>query len=127
VTPIFAVCLTEPDVPVTTTVADPIFAALLAVNVSVLVLLVVAGLIVAVTPLGNTDVVNVTLPLKPSVGLSVIVAGELLLPCATFNDPGVIDKPKFGPAATTVSANFTGLIPAVVAEIATVPGFAEVV
>jgi hypothetical protein len=120
------VCTVLPDVPVTVIVAGPVVAELLAVNVSVLVLVVVAGLNAAVSPLGNPEAVKVTLPVNPPVGLTVIVVGEPLLPCVTLNDPGAADKLKFGPPVTTVSANFTGARPVVVAVIVTAPGLAGV-
>jgi hypothetical protein len=62
-----------PDVPVMFTVAAPVVAVLLAVNVTVLV--VVAGFVLndAVTPLGRPEADKVTLPLKPFCGVTVIV------------------------------------------------------
>jgi hypothetical protein len=62
------------------TVAAPVVAALLAVNVNVLV--VVAGFVLndAVTPLGNPDADKVTLPLKPLSGAIAIVLAPLV-PC----------------------------------------------
>jgi hypothetical protein len=122
----FVVCTVVPDVPVTVIVAGPVVAELLAVKVSVLTLVVVAGLNAAVTPLGNPEAVSVTLPVKPPVGFTVIVVGELL-PWMTLSDPGAADKLKFGPPVTTVSVNFTGDRPVVVAVIATVPGLAGAV
>lgn len=53
------------DVPTIVTVAVPVEAVLLAVNVRVLVLVVLAGLNDAVTPAGNPDADRLTLPLKP--------------------------------------------------------------
>jgi hypothetical protein len=54
-----------PELPVIVTVTVPVAAVLLAVNVSELVLVVLAGLKDAVTPLGNPVADRLTLPLKP--------------------------------------------------------------
>ena len=64
------------------TVAVPVVAALLAVSVSVLVPVVLAGLKDAVTPLGRPEADKLTLPVKPLVGCTVIVLVPLP-PCAT--------------------------------------------
>jgi len=71
-----------PDVPVIVTVAVPVVAVPLAVSVSVLVPVVLVGLKDAVTPAGNPDADKLTLPVKPLVGLTVIVLVPLP-PCAT--------------------------------------------
>jgi hypothetical protein len=62
-----------PEVPVMVTVAAPVVAVLLAVNVNVLV--VVAGFVLndAVTPLGRPEADKLTLPLNPFCGVTVIV------------------------------------------------------
>ena len=62
-----------PDVPPMVMVDVPMAA--VAVAASVTVLVEVVGLVpnVAVTPLGNPDAVNVTLPLNPLRGVTVIV------------------------------------------------------
>jgi hypothetical protein len=70
---IVVVCVRPPEVPVTVTVKVPVAAVLLAVNVNVLVVVVLDGLNVAVTPLGNPEADKLTLPLKPFIGLTVIV------------------------------------------------------
>jgi hypothetical protein len=72
-----------PDVPVTVTVAGPGVAEPLAVSVRVLVLLVLVGLKIAVTPLGRPEAANPTLPVNPPTSATVIV----LVPPAP---PGVI-------------------------------------
>jgi hypothetical protein len=54
-----------PDVPVIVTVAVPVVAELLAVNVSVLVPAVLVGLNTAVTPEGNPDAARLTVPVNP--------------------------------------------------------------
>ena len=56
----------------------PVVAVLLAVSVSVLVLVVLPGLNDAVTPLGRTEVARLTLPVKPFVGLIVMVLAPLV-------------------------------------------------
>jgi hypothetical protein len=57
-----------------------VVAALLAVNVSVLVVAVLLGLNDAVTPLGRPDADKLTLPLKPFCGVTVMVLAPLV-PC----------------------------------------------
>jgi hypothetical protein len=69
-----------PEVPVMVTVAEPVLAVALAVNVNVLVVMAGFGLNTALTPLGRSDVDKVTLPLKPFCGLTVIVL-VLFAPC----------------------------------------------
>jgi len=56
----------------------PVVAVPLAVNVSVLVLVVLLGLNDAVTPLGRTEVARLTLPVKPFWGVTVIVLAPLV-------------------------------------------------
>lgn len=60
------------------TVAVPVVAVLLAVNVSVLVVVAEAGLNDAVTPLGRPDADRLTLPVKPFTGVTVTVSVPLL-------------------------------------------------
>ena len=80
----------------------PVVAVLLALKLAVLVVLEGFGLNEAVTPVGKVDVENVTLLLKPFVGLTVIV--ELReLPRGTFKLVGEAERLKFGcPAVFTV-------------------------
>lgn len=72
------VAVTLPEVPVIVTVAAPVVAVLLAVNVSTL--LPVAGLVpnAAVTPLGSPDAARVTLPVNPPTSVTVMVSVALL-------------------------------------------------
>ena len=63
------------------TVAVPVAAVLLAVSVNVLVVVALAGLKAAVTPLGRPEAERATLPVKPFFGVTVIVLGPLA-PCA---------------------------------------------
>lgn len=97
---IVAVCTKLPDVPVTVTVAGPVVALPLAVNVRTLV--VVAGFVpnAAVTPVGKPVAASVTLPLKPPVPAIVIVLVLLAPPCAMLTLDGLADRLKFGGAPT---------------------------
>jgi len=67
---------------VTVTVEVPGVAVLLAVNVSVLVLVVGFALNDGVTPVGRPDAARVTLPVNPFVGVTVMVLFPLP-PCGT--------------------------------------------
>jgi hypothetical protein len=60
------------------TVAVPVVAVLLAVKVTVLLVVVLPGLKEAVTPLGRPEADKLTLPVKPFVGLTVMVLLPLL-------------------------------------------------
>ena len=73
-----------PEVPVMVTVAAPVVAVALAVNVSTLVPVVGFVPNVAVTPLGRPDAASVTLPVNPSTSCTVMVLVPLL--------PWLIDK-----------------------------------
>lgn len=57
--------VSAPEVPLIVTVTVPVVAVPLAASVKVLVLVVLAGLNDAVTPLGRPDADNATLLLKP--------------------------------------------------------------
>jgi hypothetical protein len=59
------------------TVAVPVVAAALAVNVTVLLVVVLPGLKDAVTPLGRPEADKLTLPLNPFTGLTVMVLPPL--------------------------------------------------
>jgi hypothetical protein len=74
-----------PDVPVIVTVEVPAATPEFAVSVSTLLVVDDVGLNAAVTPLGRPVAVNVTVPVNPPTGFTVIV----LVPPAP---PGVIDK-----------------------------------
>jgi hypothetical protein len=77
------------------TVVVPVVAVALAVNVRRLV--VVVGFVPkpAVTPLGKPEALKVTLPVKPSIGLTVIVLVPLL-PCVTVTVFGLAERLKSG-------------------------------
>lgn len=77
----------------------PILVLLLAVNVSVLELLVGLGLNDALTPLRRPEAKNVTLPLKPFNGTMLIVA-EPLAPRLMLRPVGEAASVKFGAAVT---------------------------
>lgn len=88
--------------PVIVTVDVPVAAVALAVSVRVLEEVAGFGLKAAVTPLGKPDADRVTFPLKPLIGVIVIVL-EPLLPCTTFSKVGLEDKEKFLAAGVTVT------------------------
>ena len=91
-----------PDVPVTVTLAVPVFA--VALDVKVNTVLDDAGLRLnaAVTPLGKPDAEKVTLPVKPFAGVMEIVL-VLVVPCTTATLLGLADKENVG-ADVTVKA-----------------------
>ena len=80
--------------PVTVTVAVPVAAVALAARVKVLDVVDAAGLKLAVMPVGRLDAENVTFPVKPLIGVTVIVL-VLLLPCTTLTAVGFEDNEKF--------------------------------
>ena len=96
VSEIVVVCVRLPDVPVIVMVAVPVVAVLLAVSVRRLV--DVAGFVpkLAVTPEGKPDADSVTLPLKPSTGVTVMVVVPPAPPCVMVTLPGEADKLKVG-------------------------------
>lgn len=97
----------DPLVPVTVTVAVPAVAVLEAVRVSTLlvpVVVVVAGLKLAVTPEGKPLAVNDTAPAKPLRRVMAIVLVPLA-PWFTVRVAGLADREKSGvPDADTVRA-----------------------
>ena len=68
-----AVAVSVPEVPVTVTEYVPAAAVLLALKARELVLVVLAGVKTAVTPLGNPVAERATVPLKPFLALTIIV------------------------------------------------------
>jgi hypothetical protein len=88
---IVVVCFVLPEVPVIVTVAAPVVALAVAVKVSLLVVVDGFGLNAAVTPAGRPDAENVTLPLNPLRGATVIVLVPVL-PSTTVTAFGEADK-----------------------------------
>jgi hypothetical protein len=77
--------------PVTVTFVVPVVAFAAAVNVNVLVEVAGFGLKPAVTPDGSVPVLKLTLPLKPLIGVIVIVL-VAVWPCMTLTEPGFADR-----------------------------------
>lgn len=98
------VWVSDPETPVTVTVAGPVVAVELALSVRTL--LDVVGLVpnVAVTPAGNPDAESVTDPVNPFSGFTVMVLLPLL-PCVTVNEAGEADNVKSGVAVPPQPAN----------------------
>jgi uncharacterized membrane protein len=95
-----AVAVSVPEAPVTTTEYVPVAAVLLALKARELLLVVLAGVKAAVTPLGNPAADRLTLPLKPFLALIVIVL--LPLPArGTVSDAVEAARVKLG--TTTVN------------------------
>ena len=92
---IVVLCVKDPLVPVTVTLAVPVAAVLDAAKVTLLVPVVDAGLKLAVTPVGKPLAARATVPVKPFSGLTVMV---LLAdaPWATERLAGLADREKFG-------------------------------
>lgn len=93
------VFVTLPETPVIVTVVVPVAAVLLAINVKELLLVVTAGLNVAVTPDGRPDADKVTFPLKPFWGVSVTVVPAPLPPCVRVRAVGDAESVKVGVGA----------------------------
>ena len=92
-------CDRVPDLPLTLTLKVPVVAELPTVNVNVLAEAEAFGLKVAVTPVGRLDAEKLTLPVKPRIGLMVIVEVRVL-PRATLRLLGDAERLKFGPRFT---------------------------
>ena len=86
-----------PEVPVIVTVAAPVVAVALAVNVSTLVPVVGFVPNAAVTPLGRPDAARVTLPLNPPTSVTEIVLVPLP-PWVTVTLLGEAESVKLGVA-----------------------------
>lgn len=99
--------MVAPDVPVTVTLKVPSAAVLVAFRVRVLAPPVVLdGLKEAVTPLGKVEAVRLMVPVKPKVGVTVIVLWTLP-PCVSVKALGL--AANVNPGTPAVSANFTGV------------------
>lgn len=94
-----AVAETLPDVAVMVNEAVVTGAELLAVSVSLLVVVALAGLKAAVTPLGNPEMVRLTAPVKPLTGVTVMVLVPDV-PCVMLRLAGAA-------ASVTAGAPFT--------------------
>lgn len=97
-----------PDVPVMVTADVPKAAVALAVRVNVLVVVVGFGLNPAATPLGRPEAPNVTLPVKPLCGTTVIAVVPLL-PCASLRELGLAVKLKPVPGTTSTTTGFDSM------------------
>ena|ERR1039457_2619583 len=113
-----AVALSAPDVPVTTAAYVPATAVVLAAKVTVLLLVVVAGLKTAVTPVGNPVAVSKTVPVNPLAGVtvSVLLALPLLGSVKLLTEEA---RPKLG--TTTVRAMAAVLVTVVPAALVLLP------
>jgi hypothetical protein len=109
----------KPEVPVTVTVAVPVAAVLLAVNVRTLEEVAGFGLNDAVTPLGKPEAEKVTLPANPFEGVIVTVLVPLV-PCVIVTLVGDADRLKSGVGAaftlrlTVVVWTVVPLVPVIV-------------
>jgi hypothetical protein len=92
---IVVVFVRRPAVPAMVTFTRPVAAVALAVSVKVLVLVALAGLKIAVTPLGRPDADKLMLLLKPFTGLTVIMLVPLL-PCVMVKLLGDAESEKRG-------------------------------
>jgi hypothetical protein len=113
----------------TVTIADPVVATLLAISVNVLEPVDGFGLNNAVTPLGRPDADNVTLPVKPFSGVTLIVVAPLP-PCGIPKVLSSEESVKFAPGFTvtetvavcvkppTVPVTVTVAVPVVAAPVA---------
>ena len=102
-----------PDFAVMVNVVVPIDAEALAVSVSVLVEVALAGLKAAVTPVGNPPAVRLTAPVKPFTGVTVMV---LLpdVPCVTLRLAGAAPNVTLGaPFTVTLTVTEADNVPAV--------------
>src|SRR6267378_2558372 len=112
-------CDRVPDLPLTLTLKVPVVAEPPTVNVSVLAEVEEFGLKVAVTPVGRLDAEKLTLPVKPRIGLMVIVDVPVL-PRATLRLLGDAERLKFGPGFTVRAIVVVCVSPADVPVIVTV-------
>jgi hypothetical protein len=97
-----AEAVSVPEVPVIVTVARPVVAVLVAVNVRTLE--PVAGFVpkLAVTPAGRPVAVKVTLPVKPLAAVTLTVSGALA-PCVTDSTAATGASVKLGGAFTVTA------------------------
>jgi hypothetical protein len=112
VTPIEAVLLTVPYVPVMVTLDVPAATELPAVNVTVLALALVAGLKDAVTPFGRPAAAKLTVPLKPFCAFTARVV-LALVPGVTVIAVGVAASVNVGTTMVTLTVVALLSVPAV--------------
>lgn len=106
----FVVWLKLPEVPVMVMAWLPGAADVLTVNVATLVEVVGFTLNAAVIPVGRPDAANVTLPVNPLVGTTLIVLVPLL-PGATVTLAGVAVRLKSGPVMVSVRGRDCVMLP----------------
>jgi hypothetical protein len=122
---IVVLALRLPEVPAMVTTLVPGAAELLAVNVTELEPLVVAGLKAAVTPAGRPAADRVTLPLKPFWPATVMVLPPVP-PSNTLSAPDEEARLKLGTGTVNVIVVLAVRVPEVPAMVTTlVPGAAE--
>ena len=99
-----------PDTPVIVTVDVPVVAVALAVKVSVLLVEVGFGENAAVTPLGNAELLRVTVPLNPFTGFTETEVAPCM-PCTTVTALGLAVRLKSGldPATTLTTTAFDSI------------------
>lgn len=105
---IVVVIVRLPEVPVTVTVDVVSAAELAAVNVSVLALVVLAGLKAAVTPVGRPEALRATVPLNPYSGFTVMTLVAVAAG-ATLTLVGDAERVNVG-GPVTVSVSLTALV-----------------
>src|SRR5262249_25084628 len=104
-----AALLRLPLTPLIVTEKVPIVATPVAVKVTALVVVVLLGLNEAVTPAGRAEAGQVTAPLKPFCGFTVMVA-LLLLPWLTFKLFGDAESVKLPAGGVTIGQLLTKFV-----------------
>jgi hypothetical protein len=107
---IATVAVVLPDVPVTVNAAFPAVAVPLAVRVSTLLVVLLVGLNVAVTPLGKPEIVKVTEPVKPPDGVTLIVLVPLAPPGVSESEAGVAVSVKLPPPVEPATVRVTVVV-----------------
>lgn len=107
---IATVAVVVPDVPVTVTAAFPVVAVLLAVKLRTLLVVLLVGLKVAVTPLGKPEIVNVTVPVKPPEGVTLIVLVPAAPPRVSETEAGVAESVKLPPPVDPGTVSVTVVV-----------------
>lgn len=99
-----------PDVPVTVNANFPAVAPLLAVKVSTLLVVLLVGLKEADTPLGRAEIENVTVPVKPPDGVTVIVLVPPVPPGVIETVAGDADNVKLPPPVDPATVRLTVVV-----------------